>query len=307
MTLTRNGHLNDNSFFTERIMPEGADTSDARAIAIRYDVISPRYFRIMGIRLLAGREFNEGDRSGAPATVIVNATLAALYWPGEDAIGRRLQLGQVSREVVGVAPDRPWRSGRQPFLYLPLFQDPPWWSSGTTVVLRTLGPPAASLAELRRRVASLDPNIPLIQPRTVGEEVHSSLGYERLFGAVVAVAATLALGLAMTGLFATMGHAVARRRREFGVRLALGARASQLYASILAEGVGHGLLGLTLGLLGSLAANRLLVGLLYGVSPLDPTVLVLTAASLLALVVMVSQLPARRATRADPIEALRAE
>ncbi len=176
--LTRNGNAVDASFFTVAVAPERRDAG--LAMDVNYDMIETGYFHALGVTFPSGREFSERDRSGEPKVAIVNAALAAKCCPGADVIGRRLAIEHDLVEIVGIAADHPWRNGHQPFLYLPLFQDPPWWSRPATLVLRTAGRPGRWVAALRRRVAGLDANVPLIQPRTMREGIEGALADERL-------------------------------------------------------------------------------------------------------------------------------
>jgi predicted permease len=278
---------------------------------IAFNVIGPLYFKTLGIPLVAGRDFTDADRMGAQRVVIVNESMAKHYWPNGDAIGRRIQQGpndSLPRLVVGIAKDtrhENMTSPTEPFFFLPLGQS---YSATMSLVMRSSGRDAAALtADLRREVKALDNALPIHRIRTMTEMRGQSLEMQRTVASMLGAFGALALFLASVGVFGVMSYLVSQRTRELGVRIALGARPASVLSLVVSQGVRMAMIGVGVGLVLALGATRLLSGMLYGVSPTDPVVfggvaLLLTAAAALA-----SWVPARRATRVDPVVALRAE
>ncbi|MBI5690053.1 MAG: ABC transporter permease [Verrucomicrobia bacterium] len=274
-----------------------------------YAIISPRYFATLRIPLLAGRDFGEQDTLSAPAVAIVNEAFARQFWPGLDPLGRRFRTGAKTwRTVVGVA-----RTGKynrldeppRPFFYLPFTQGVP--DLDLDLCVRTKGSPSGMTAAVRQGLREIDPGVELRQ--TLPLTAHSSLVLfpHRVASRLLVLLSAVALILAALGVYAVMAYAVSQRTPEFGVRLALGATPADLLRQVLGQGMRLALAGTVAGLALALAVTHLLAGFLYGVSPFDP----LTFASVPFLLILVAALacylPARRATRVDPVEALRAE
>jgi predicted permease len=297
------------------------------AAALRRAQVSPDFFATLGVPVLAGRGVEASDRPGTPPVVVVERSFAEHAFPGGDAVGRRLRfLDQRSEPawwtIVGVVPDlgsdllpeqprgflpvvqRAQGAQTAPAAYVPLAQ---WPSSWATLLVDAAGDPLAVAPALRREVAALDPDTPLIGLTTLEGEIASLTWDYRLFGRVLSVFAATALLLAALGLFGVMSLTVERRRREIGVRMALGARRQGVLRWVLASALRQVAAGLALGLALGIGLARALQGLLYGVEPWDPRVLLTVAAVLTATALAASWLPARRAARLDPAEALRAE
>ena len=283
-----------------------------------WQAVGPGYFETMQMPVLQGRGIEAGDRAGTPQVAVVNRTLARQAWPGEDPIGQRLLMGggatdSVYRTVVGIVGDvrhRGLDAEPRPEIYLPHAQFPA--GSGTPLrtmrlVLRTEGNPGALTAPLRAAVAELDPDIPLTEVQTMEQALGVWAAERRLTMLIVAGFALLALALGAVGVYGVMAHLVTQRTREIGIRIALGAVPREILRLVLSQGVRLAVLGIAVGLLGALAASRLLTRLLFQTAPTDTTTFVATAAALALVAVAASLIPAVRAVRTDPVDALRAE
>lgn len=274
---------------------------------------SPGYFGVLRIPLLRGRDFDSRDREGGEPVVVVNSSAVDAFWSGQDPVGKRLSFGRPDDDevrwyrVIGVAGDvhhQALDSTTEPAVYRSILQDAPDY---TSVVLRTPGDPGSLAAPLRDKVAALDRNLPLFRERTVESLVASSLSENRFNATLLGLFAGLALLLASIGVFGVVSYGVLQRRREIGVRLALGARSRQILALVFTAGMRPVLLGIVVGLGGALAATRILASLVYGVQPNDPWTFAAVGALLVAVAAVACLEPALRATRVDPMETLRRE
>jgi putative ABC transport system permease protein len=270
--------------------------------------ISPDYFVTMGIQLVRGRAFTPRDDEKAPPVAIINETMARRFWPNEDPIGRRLtSYAGVSREIVGIVRDvktRDLAENAGPQLYTPYVQRP--WPF-LAVVARTTGDPAGLSATLRQAVASVDPDLAAADVRTIDDYLAQSVATPRFNATLIAGFAVLALFLAGCGLYGVMSYAVVQRSREIGIRMALGAQPGDVRGMVVSQAMKMGAAGLIVGLAGAFAASRLLGNLLFGVGPSDPATFATVCGLLLGVVLVAAYVPARRATRVDPMVALRAE
>jgi predicted permease len=272
---------------------------------------SPRYFETMGIRLLRGRLFTPHDRAGQPKVVVVNETAALTYWPGEDPIGKRIALGQGGfgdgAEVIGIVADVRYRAVETavlPDAYLPLLQAP---RAQGFLFVRTDGAPESIVPQIRTEVQALDPNLPLIDVKMMATRFGEATWRQRSSAWLLGLFSLLALALAATGIYAVMAQGVEQRRREIGVRLALGAGRSDILRLIIGRVTAMAIAGIALGILMAVPAMQLLRALLYQVTPGDPSVFVGLAGVVLAVTLLAGYIPARRATRVDPLVTLRAE
>jgi putative ABC transport system permease protein len=275
-------------------------------------VVSPDFMRAMGIRILRGRTLTAADRDSTPAVVVVSASLARGLWPGQDAIGKRLQIGAFDspwREVVGVAGDVR-HSGLDATvtqqLYIPERQWQ-WADAVVTLVVRAQGDPDALAAAVQRTARAVDPSQPVMRLRTMEQVVAASTAQRRLALTLFAAFAGVALLLAAFGIYGVLASLVAERGREIGVRTALGATPGDTLRLVMVHGARLTALGLTAGIVGALALGRLLAGLLYGVRPGDPLTLAAVAALLALVAALACLLPALRAVRVSPMVALRSE
>ena len=290
--------------FTILGRPEVTDTE--RPLSNHYQV-SAEYFRAMGIPILRGRAFERTDRDGTARVAVISESLAARFFPGEDPIGKSLQIYGPPCQIVGVVGDvRIDPSSRQLGFqtYQPLAQ---WSWTKVNFVLRTSGPPESHEAAVRAAVAGLDRRIPVYSVRSFDALVAESIARQRLAMILFAVFSGLALLLAAVGIYGVMAYAVAQRRSEIGVRMALGAQAGNVVGLVFLQAARLLGLGLLLGLLGALVLTRFLEKLLYGVSARDPLTFLGMVGLLAATGAVACLLPARRAARLDPMVALRAE
>jgi predicted permease len=284
--------------------------ADREGIAAEYSVVAPGLFRALGVPLLRGRDFDRRDGADAPAVVIVNRTLADLLWPGRDPIGQRLRIGQADappREVVGVVGDVKYRTlgeGPRPFLWRPVAQA---YRSQMSILARTAGDPSGLLDPVRRAFRALDASLPVYGLKTMARHMEHALWWTRMGAVLAAVFGGLALLMAAIGLYGVVSYGVAQRTREIGIRVALGARSGDVLRLVVGQGMRLVLAGSLAGLAASLAAGRVIARLLYGVGAFEPQTLLTTAAILGGAALLATYLPARRAARVDPIEALRHE
>jgi predicted permease len=281
--------------------------------------VSPRYFETMGIRLIRGRVFTDQDRLGGEPVAIVDENLAREYWPNQDVIGKRIRNGTNSpwKTIVGlVAPVRHSQvvgeesssvgvegSGKGVY-YFPLYQEN---SSATFLIARTSGDPAALGATIREAVHEVDPSQPVSDPKTMDQRITMSMGPRRSAVALLSVFAAMALTLAAVGLFGLIRYNVAQRTQEIGVRMALGASGRDVLRMVLGESLRLAVLGVFGGLIAAFALTRVLASLLYGVSATDPLTFAGMALLLTLVALLASWFPAHRATRVDPLVALRYE
>ena len=283
-----------------------------------WQALTPGYFETLRIPVLRGRGIEEQDRTDATPVVVINRTLARQAWPGEDPIGRRILLGggdvdSVWRTVVGIVGDvrhRGLTATPRPEMYLPHAQFPA--GTGTAqrtlrIVLRSQGDPAALAGPLRAALAELDPAVPLVDVQTMEQALGAWAAERRLTMILVAAFAALALALGAVGVYGVMAHLVVQRTREIGIRIALGAVPREILALVIGQGAWLAVAGVALGVAGALVASRLLGGLLFEVTPTDPATYAGTALTLLGVAAIAALVPALRATRTDPVEALRSE
>jgi predicted permease len=295
--------------FMRSVFPEGADTTTTGRILIQVNTVGTGYFQTIGIPIVKGRDFTRGDTMEAPKVVVVNETMAQQFWKGEDALGKRFKFfgDQDYTTVVGVARDSKYNGvveDPQNFIYQPLSQN---YTPQATLHVRSAGD-AASLANAVRGAArELDPSLSVFNLRTLEEQVSNSLQPLKMNVLMLAVFGSLALLLASIGLYGVASYAVSQRTREIGVRMALGAQPSSVLGLVL----GHGMIlvaaGLGIGLVVAYSAAGLMSALVVGISPRDPLTFGATAAVLGVIALFASYIPARRATRIDPLIALRTD
>jgi predicted permease len=264
----------------------------------------------MGIPVLAGREFDERDGVGAPKVALMNETAARYFFKAESPIGRRFGLGGQSREfeIVGLVKDGKaysLRDAPERFFYLPVLQDEN--PSDATFYVRARGATDALARRLREVVREVDASLPVYGMSTMERTVDESLFFERMIAALSTAFGLLATVLAALGLYAVMSYAVLRRTREIGIRMALGAERGRVLWLVLREVAILAAVGVALGLPSALGLARLVSSQLYGLSPADPPTLALATLVLAAVAFLAGYLPASRATRVDPLTALRYE
>lgn len=287
---------------------DGFKTPQGDEPEVEFNVITPGYFAAMGTPLTSGRDFSERDRSGSSGVAIVNEAMARRVWPGQSPIGKRIRnFGSEGIEVVGVARDIRSRSLRKPAaptLFVPLEQ---FYLPRMTILARTGANPAAAAVTLASAVSDLDSQLPLFRVRTLSDQLGATLGQERLLALFASAFSALALLLAAAGLYGVIAYATQARTREFGIRTALGARPADVRRLVLEQGARIWLPALCLGLGLAALGGRLLSRLLFGVTPLDPLSYAAAALILATAVFVAAAIPAHRATRVNPMDALKSD
>ncbi|MBS1791422.1 MAG: ABC transporter permease [Acidobacteria bacterium] len=294
---------------------EGYSTQQGEDMEIYNSTVSPGYFEALRIPLQQGRAFNAQDRAEAPGAVIINEAFARRYWPGQTPLGKRIQMGFASDgtnnspylTVVGVVKDGKYNSlgeDATPYFFRPTTQS---YVSTPTLIVRTTANPADALPAVRSEVEALDKNLPLFDVKTMRQHLGIALLPARLAGGALGIFGLLALMLAAAGLYGVMSNAVAGRTREIGIRMALGADAFGVLRLILQQGMKLVLIGLAVGLGAALALTHLLKSLLFGISTTDPLTFAGIALLLTLVALFACWVPARRATKVDPMIALRYE
>lgn len=273
--------------------------------------ISPNYFRTLGIPLLRGRELTSRDNENDRPVAVINDTMARRFWPGENPIGRRFRTSSKFpwRTIVGIVGDVRYRglgAAAIPEMYF-THRQALWPQHAMTVVLRTAGDPANLTTAARREILAIDPDLPIYDVRTMEDLVYKSLAGPRFNMLLLEIFAGLALILAAVGVYGVIGYSVTQRTHELGLRMAMGAQARDVIRLILREAMILTSIGLAAGLVAALLATRVLSTLLFSVRPTDPGVFVAVSVLLAGVALLASYIPARRATRVDPISALRCE
>jgi len=282
-----------------------------QTLSVGSSIVSDRYFDVLGILILRGREFTIRDTQTAPAVAIVNDAMAKRYWPARDALGATIIIQSappVTAEIVGIArvsKTRDIGEPPQPFLYLPLEQTR---QTAMMLMVETAGDAAALSGAVRAEVRALDPNQPIYDVRTMASHFQQqALWGVRLVAEVITAVGVVGLALGVLGLYAVIAYSVSQRTREIGIRMAVGASERRVLAMVLRQGLGLSAIGIAVGLLLTFALSTVIGDLLNGVNPRDPAVYVAGAAVLLAVTLFATYLPARRASQVDPQSALRAE
>ncbi len=301
--------LRGGNAYLDVTLERGGVGADGGGLAAYWRSVSPGYFAAMGIPLRRGRDLDARDDARAPGVAVVSETLASRFWPGGEALGRRLKVALPDEEapwlqVVGVVGDV-LHSGitttGTPELYVPYAQAP---SPFMRLVVRGPDDPRILVAGLKRAIAQSDPDLPLADVSTMEAVVSGSIAAPRFRGLLLGAFAAAALLLAGVGILGVVSHDVSERTREIGVRLALGAGRGDVHRLVVRQGLRPALLGTGIGLAGALALSHLLRSLLFGVSPTDPATFAGVAVLLCLVTLAACWLPARRAARVDPIVAL---
>jgi putative ABC transport system permease protein len=286
--------------------------SEAESRAADYASVSPEYFRVMEIPLLAGRSFNQQDISSGPRVSVISKAMAQRYFPNQDPIGKRLTFGfppngEAMREIVGIVGDvRDVSLGQDPgpMMYVPYAQAPFW---GAGVVVRSTLSPSAVAAAIRQEVQKIDKDLPVTDVAKMPDLIDASVSQQRFRTFLLGLFAAMALVLAATGIFGVISYSVSCRTNEIGIRVALGASRGAILRMVLRETLALTVAGLVVGVPCALAASRLIGHLLFGVSANDPATLAAVAFALAAVATLAGYVPARRAMLVDPMVALRHE
>jgi putative ABC transport system permease protein len=295
-----------------RPAPAAGESSSANFNPVSWD-----YFRTVGTRVLSGRQFTAQDDPDHPGVVIVNEAFVRRYFPHDQPLGQRLRLSPPARiwnnqrltsfEIVGVAQDvksAGLMAEAEPAYYVPATQAP---LQDMMILVRTTGHPTSLVPALRNAVWSIDANQPIANISTLEKIVSDSIAQPRLSMLLMGLFGALALLLAAVGIYGLLSYAVTQRTQEMGIRMALGARTPDVLKLILTQGMTLALIGIAIGLIGSFALTRLIEGLLFGVTPTDATTFVSVSAVLIGVALLACYFPARRATKVDPLVALRYE
>jgi predicted permease len=277
-----------------------------------YQEVSKDYFTTMGIRLMSGRLFDDRDIHGAPDVVIINQTMARTFWPGQDPLGRRIQPGNGDQwtTIVGVVDDvknagLDRATGTE--IYLPFRQPQGSGNRNMYAILRAKGDPRSLSGAVRQEVNQIDPAIPLSQIRLMDDVLSAAQSRPRFLTILLALFSGVALAIATIGIYGVISYSVQRRSKEFGLRMALGAQPSDVLSLVMKQGAGLALIGVFAGLIAAFALTRLMTTLLFGVTATDPATFAVVTAILTVVALAASYIPARRATKVDPIVTLRYE
>ncbi len=285
----------------------GYAPAENEGMSIYYARVTPGYFATMGIALQSGREFTARDDSAAVPGLVVNARFAERFWPGQEAVGRTVRTAGREFTVLGVVPTGKYlRLGEAPTAHM-WFAQAQLWSAGMALLIRTTGDPNTVIPTLRREVTAIDPDLPVSNIRTMERHLGISLLPARLTGAALGIFGVLGLLLASVGMYGVMAYSVAQRRREIGIRMAIGAGHGDVVRLIMRQGLTLVLTGTVIGLACAWGASRLLRGILYGERTADPMTFVLVPLVLIGVAALATFVPARRAAAVDPAVTLRSE
>jgi putative ABC transport system permease protein len=301
--------------FAAHLRREGDNSPKPVDYLTRRHTVTPGYFKTMGIPMLAGRDFGDEDTPTSPRSIIISQALAERVWPGESAVGRvllttsnppaQLIVVGVVKDVVhsGLDPE----AAQSPDVYLSFYQQPPRSPSRASFLIRYAGAYEAIAPAVQRSFKELAPDLPLFDIQSMEARLASQTRSARMMVLLMSIFAMVALTLAAIGIFGVVSYMASQRYRELGIRVALGATRRNILWQVVRSGMTPVLIGLGVGVAGTWAMTRVLVGMLYGVNPLDPIIIIAMAAIMIACAVLGSALPAMRASRVDPQIALSAE
>jgi putative ABC transport system permease protein len=296
--------------FERTTFPEGQDVDTGyRGTLTELNDVMPNYFETLHIPVIAGRAFTDSDRAMTTPVAVVNEAMAKHFWPNENALGKRFHFIDEPklREIVGIVPNTIVNNigeDPQPLIYLPITQE---FSPFASMEVRTVGDPQSVVSSVRAQVQSLDPNLAITNVQTIGEVVDQGLWAPRMGAALLGLFGGLALILAAVGVYGVLSYSVTQQTHEIGIRMALGAQPLGVLKLVVGQGLKLAAAGLVVGLIGALVATRVLSSLLFNVSTHDPVTFIGVSLVLVATAALACYIPARRATRVDPIIALRYE
>jgi len=292
-----------------QIIIEGYQAQPNEDTELNTNVVGLNYFNTLGIPVVNGRDFNSADREGSPGVVVINEEFAQRYFRGQNAVGKRLRTDSEGPylEIVGVVRTARYRNLREsplPFVYLPLAQE---MQGNMTLVVRTVGDPSNLRAKVRSAVQQRNRNVPISSMKTILEQIDIALSTERLLALLLGVFGAAALLLASVGIYGVVSYAVVQRTHEIGIRMALGARSFDVLRQVVREGMTMAIAGVVVGLAGAFALTRLIGSLLFGIAPTDLATFGVVTLGLLLIAFIACYIPATRATKVDPLVALRYE
>jgi predicted permease len=288
------------------VQPAGYTRSNDESMSVQYSIVTDGYFDAMGIRILQGRDFRVSDDSAAQRVLVVNEQFAKKFFKG-DALGKMVRTRGAEHIIVGVVPTGKYQRLGEPAQSFMYFAQGQRFNAGITVVIRTAGDPNALIPTLRAEVAALDRTLPLANVQSMESQLGIALMPARITGAALGVFGVLGLLLAAIGMYGVMAYSVAQRTREIGIRMAIGAAASDVVNLVMRQGLRLVLIGGVIGLAGAIGASRLLGGILYGGGENDIVTFVAVPILLIAVAALATWVPARRAAGTDPLAALRQE
>ncbi|MDP2471692.1 MAG: ABC transporter permease [Candidatus Palauibacterales bacterium] len=305
------------------IYPEGVEIVQENGRSVLFHMITPSHFETLGIPILRGRGFTTADREGNGRVVVVDERMAEEFWPGEDPIGKRVtweteevadghdgDAPRIWRTVIGVTRNTRHYELENPSriqLYVPIQQSGRNWTTSMYVLVKTAGDPLAMTELVRRELAAMDPDVPLTDIETMEGYVDQAMAGSRAMGDLLSVFSGIALFLSAIGIFGVMSFSVVQRLREIGIRMALGAKAGDVVRMVSRQGLSLTLAGIAIGLVAAFGLTRMMASILYDVSPADPLTYGGFALFLVVVSLLAAWLPARRATRVDPVIVLREE
>jgi putative ABC transport system permease protein len=293
-----------------RAQSEGGGFDPARGESARANVIGPGFFKTLGIPIVKGRDFNARDIDGSPLVAVVSEAMAREFFPGEDALGRRFSTARAGAngpwiEIVGIARDSKYASLNETpaaVVYVPVAQQ---HETGMVLYVRTSGAPARLVAQIRREIQAIEPNLPVPNIQTMNETIGASLYAPRMGAMLLSVFGGLALLLAALGVYGVLAFSISRRTREIGIRMALGADRGRVFALVIREGMWLVGIGLAIGLATGLYFSESIKSFLFDVHTRDVTTFAIVPCVLAAVALVACYLPARRAMNVDPMVALR--
>ena len=287
---------------------DGHQRQPGEDTTFQFSIVSPHYFAVMKIPLIDGRDFTDQDDGTAPGVAVINETMAKRFWPGQNPLGRKFKDGWRYMTVIGIAKAGKYRFVNEPpkcFYYVPYRQGV--WDLNLGLCLRTTGDPAALAGAVQQEIHKLDPRVEVWSTLPMSDYIQAAFLAPALASRLLSWLGTVALSLAAMGVYGVMAYVIGQRTQEFGVRMALGASAGDVLRLIFREGLTLTVAGIGIGLVLALAVTRLMASFLFGISPFDPATFIGVPLLLGVVTLLACLLPAFRATRVNPVEALRAE
>jgi predicted permease len=296
--------------FMRSVFVEGEEAAaGGKGRLVLTNMVSTKYFETLGVTLLTGRDFNDADTEQSPKVAVINETMARNFWPGQDAVGRRFKFfgDEAFIQVVGVVRDSKYVTvGEAPTacVHLPLRQGN---AARVTLHIRTAGDPAGVAGAVRREVQALEPTLPVTEVGTISERIGQDLWAPRMGAGLLSIFGVLALALAAVGIYGVVAYSVSQRTNEIAIRMALGAQPRSIIMLVMMGAVPLVAGGLLLGLPAAYGLARMTTSLLFGVGAADAAIYALVPTALVGVALLACLIPARRATRVDPVDALRRE